>query len=94
MLLMASFTLTEPRLPPITRSTGFSPESPAKESPASLEPERSSRLMGEPVRTALSFGRYFIVSGKLQHMRVAEGMLSLLASPGVMSDSWDMTGTL
>ena len=43
---------------------------------------------------ALSFGRYSRVSGKLQQTFFAEGMQILFARPGVMSDSWMMTGTL
>ena len=50
--------------------------------------------MGDPVRTALSSGRYCKVSGKLQQTLAADGMQILLASPGVMSDSWMMVGIL
>ena len=41
---------------------------------------------------AFPSGRYFTVSGKLQHTFVAAGIASLLASPGVISDSWMMVG--
>ena len=57
-----------------------------------LLPLESSARMGEPVSTALSSGRSFIVSGKLQQTLVATGIHSLLASPGVISDSWMMQG--
>ena len=46
------------------------------------------------MRTAFPSGRYFIVSGKLQHTFVALGMASLFARPGVMSDSWIIAGIL
>ena len=36
---------------------------------------------------AFPSGRYFKVSGKLQHTHFAEGMQSLFARPGVISDS-------
>ena len=50
--------------------------------------------MGDPVSTALSAGRYFKVSGKLQHTLQACGIASLLARPGVISDSWMIAGIL
>ena len=53
----------------------------------SRSPVKSSWRIGEPVRTALSAGRFFKVSGKLQQIFVADGIESLFASPGVMSDS-------
>ena len=56
-------------------------------------PSASSALIGEPVSTALSFGSILTVSGKLQHILVAAEKLSLFARPGVISDSWMMTGT-
>ena len=46
------------------------------------------------MRTAFPSGRYFIVSGKLQHTFVALGIASLFARPGVMSDSWIIAGIL
>ena len=57
-------------------------------------PLRSSARIGDPVRIALSFGRYFKVSGKLQQTFAAEGIQILFASPGVISDSWIMVGIL
>ena len=45
------------------------------------------------MRTALPAGREDNVSGKLQQTFAAEGMEILLARPGVISDSWIMTGT-
>ena len=59
---------------------------------SSMPPWASSARIGEPVSTALSPGRSFNVSGKLQHTFLATGMHILLASPGVMSDSWMMQG--
>ena len=44
--------------------------------------------------TALSAGRLLTVSGKLQHTFAAEGIHSLFARPGVMSDSWMIAGIL
>src|SRR5699024_2818401 len=43
-------------------------------------------------RTALSSGRWETVSGKLQQTFVAKGIQILLASPGVISDSWIKVG--
>ena len=57
-------------------------------SPLSRSPVKSSPLIGVPVRTALSEGTILSVSGKLQQILVAELKHSLLARPGVMSDSW------
>ena len=48
--------------------------------------------MGEPVSTAFAGGNWLNVSGKLQQTFFATGMQSLLASPGVMSDSWMIQG--
>ena len=59
----------------------------------SATPLKSSLLIGDPVSTALSAGRYFMVSGKLQQTFLAPFMAILLASPGVISDSWMMAGT-
>ena len=53
----ALFTATAPKLPPITKITGLSEVNPQKESPRSLFPSKSSWRIGEPVRTALPFGR-------------------------------------
>ena len=79
-------------LPPTTRIIGFDVLKPHNLSPAGLFPRRSSCLIGEPVRTALSFGRYLSVSGKLQHIFVAPRIAILLARPGVISDSCIITG--
>ena len=57
-------------------------------------PLSNSVRIGEPVSTALSAGKYFNVSGKLQHTLVALGIASLLAKPGVISDSCIIAGTL
>ncbi len=84
---MASFKIEEPRLPPITRITGLSFSNPQNFLPLSASPFISSLLMGVPVTTALSAGRYCAVSGKLQHIALAAGKLSLFARPGVISDS-------
>ncbi len=54
----AVFTATEPRLPPMTRSTGLPADRWAYESPDSRSPWSSSARIGEPVSTALSDGRY------------------------------------
>ena len=43
-------------------------------------------------RVAFPSGRYFKVSGKLQHTHFADGMQSLFARPGVISDSWMIVG--
>ena len=88
----ALFTLAAPRLPPMTMMTGLLAVKPHMFSPASRLPCASSARMGEPVRTALSAGIFFMVSGKLQHTFSATGMHSLLASPGVISDSWMIQG--
>ena len=63
-----------------------------RSSPAALLPSKSSCLIGEPVRTAFPSGRYLSVSGKLQHILVAFLIAILLARPGVISDSWIITG--
>ena len=55
-------------------------------------PFASSSRIGDPVRTAFPSGSIGMVSGKLQHIFSATGMHSLLASPGVISDSWIMQG--
>lgn len=60
---------------------------PHKASPLFLSPEASSSRIGEPDKTALSFGSIASVSGKLQQTFFATGMQSLFASPGVISDS-------
>ena len=70
-LLTASFTAREPRLPPMTRSTGLSGRNPVSSRAFSLSPESSSARMGEPVRTALSAGSMLKVSGKLQQIFAA-----------------------
>ena len=88
----ALFTAVAPRLPPMTIRTGLSAENPVSFSAASRLPSESSLRMGQPVRTAFFGGRYCRVSGKLQHTFAADGMVSLLARPGVKSDSWQMTG--
>ena len=46
--------------------------------PARRSPFNSSSRIGEPVRTALSSGRYFKVSGKLQQTFLAIGIQILL----------------
>ena len=92
--LTALFTTTEPRLPPITRITGLSAVNLQRSIAAILLPERSSCRIGEPVRTAFPSGRQSNVSGKLQHIFAADGIAILLARPGVISDSWMITGTL
>ena len=92
IFLTASLTCTAPVLPPTTIIIGLSVVNPHSSRPASLLPRRSSCLIGEPVSTALSFGRYLTVSGKLQHIRVAFFIAILLARPGVISDSWIITG--
>ena len=87
MLRTAVFTFTEPRLPPIIRIIGLSGVRPVYFKPARRSPWRISARIGEPVKTALSAGRYGNVSGKLQQTFFADGMHSLLARPGVISDS-------
>ena len=93
MLRTAWFTLTEPRLPPMTRMIGLAAERWVYWRPARRSPFSSSARIGDPVSTALSSGRYLRVSGKLQQTFFAEGMQSLLARPGVISDSWIIVGT-
>ena len=93
ILRTALLTATAPRLPPTIRITGLTSLKPQKARAFSLSPVKSSWRIGDPVRTALSWGRELKVSGKLQHTFAAEGMESLLASPGVISDSWMITGT-
>lgn len=92
--ILRTLSLTEaaPRLPPITISTGLSAVKPQNLRPFSAFPERSSWRIGVPVRTALSAGRLATVSGKLQQILDAEERQSLLARPGVMSDSWINAG--
>ena len=91
---MRTLSLTEaaPRLPPMTISTGLSAVKPQNLRPASALPERSSWRIGVPVRTAFSAGRFATVSGKLQQILDAEERQSLLARPGVISDSWIRAG--
>ena len=81
-----------PRLPPITIITGLEVLKPQKESPSALLPFASSSRIGEPDKTALSLGSMASVSGKLQQTFLATGIQSLLASPGVISDSWMIHG--
>ena len=87
-----SFITWLPVLPPIKRITGLSSVKLQNFLAASLSPVKSSVLIGVPVTTAFPSGRFFWVSGKLQHIFVAFGSASLFASPGVISDSWRMTG--
>ena len=69
------------------------PPAASKETAASQAPVSAPAYSAEqPVRTALSAGRYLIVSGKLQHTFVAFLIAILLASPGVISDSCMITG--
>ena len=82
----------EPREPPISISTGFSPLNPVIARPSSRVPWSSFSRIGEPVSTALPAGSDFVVSGKLQQIRLAARRQSLFASPGVMSDSCVTTG--
>ena len=86
--------VTEPRLPPIIIMMGFLSLIPHSFSPLSAFPKKSFSLMGVPVSIPFSFGIYFKVSGKFAQIFFAKGKASLLASPGVISDSWMMTGTL
>ena len=85
--------MTEPRLPPIISKVGLSSLKPVSFFATSLSPQSSSFLIGEPVSTALFFGRYCKVSGKFVQILVANLVAILLASPGVISDSCIMTGT-
>ena len=71
----------------VPKQNTVSSSKPQSSRPFFLSPLRSSDLMGVPVNTAFSLGRSLRVSGKLQHIFTAEGALSLLARPGVMSDS-------
>ncbi len=87
LLRIALLIATDPRLPPITRSTGFSSVNPHRRSPSSHFPVNNSSRIGEPVSTAFPSGRSFTVSGKLQHTLLALGILNLFANPGVISDS-------
>ena len=92
--LTVSLTDCAPSDPPITIRTGLSSVKPHSSFPACLDPMPSSSLIGVPVRTALSAGRSLMVSGKLQQILLAPDILSLLASPGVISDSWTIYGIL
>ena len=87
-----SFSLTAPREPPIISRTGFSPLKPQADRPFSLSPSNNSLRMGVPVCTPLPFGTYCRVSGKVAQITLAEGIAILFARPGVMSDSWIITG--
>ncbi|MPN40346.1 hypothetical protein SDC9_187882 [bioreactor metagenome] len=60
--------------------------------PTSLLPIKSSDLIGVPVATPFPFLMYLRVSGKVVHTFLANGEAILFASPGVMSDSWIITG--
>ena len=64
------------------RMTGFPAERPQNFNAASAFPVRSSCRIGEPVKTAFSFGRCSNVSGKLQQIFVAAGIEILLQVPG------------
>ena len=87
LLRIALLIATDPRLPPITKRTGFSSVNPHRRSPSSRFPVNNSSRIGEPVNTAFPSGRSFTVSGKLQHTLLALGILNLFANPGVISDS-------
>ena len=89
---IAPFTEADPWLPPITIITGLSSLKPTNSLPLSALPFKSSSLMGDPVSTAFSGGTISKVSGKLQHTTSADDRHSLLASPGVISDSCIMQG--
>ena len=92
MARTALLTATAPRLPPMTIMTGFSLERPVKASAFWGFPLNNSWRIGVPVSMALLAGSSETVSGKLQHTLVANGMESLFASPGVISDSWIKVG--
>ncbi|MNC29902.1 hypothetical protein D3C75_781700 [compost metagenome] len=81
-----------PRLPPITSTTGRARTKSSSILALSALPASSSRRMGRPVYTALSPLICLTVSGKLTHTRPAKGTDIRLASPGVISDSWIITG--
>ena len=92
ILRTAVLTDAAPRLPPIIRTTGLLLSNPQNDNPLSLLPWKSSSRIGEPVKTAFSAGRCFMVSGKFVHTLDAQGIQSLFASPGVISDSWMTQG--
>ena len=62
--------------------------------PFSLEPLKSSSLIGVPVSIALSFGIFCNASGNVAQTFFAKGIDILLARPGDISDSCIITGTL
>ena len=78
----------------MTRITGFAALNPQNFRPSRASPDSSSWRIGVPVRTALFSGRHLTVSGKLQQTFAADGIHSLFARPGVISDSWMSAGTL
>ena len=90
----ALLTTTEPRLPPMIRMTGFSAERPQNFNAASAFPVRSSCRIGEPVKTAFSFGRCSNVSGSYSRFLWRQESKFYLQSRGhirFMNDRWDFT---
>lgn len=84
----ASFRLRAPRLPPMTITVGLEGSSPANAAPFSRLPlNRRSDNTG-PTQDTFPFRETdCTVSGKVVKNVPTNGRLSLLASPGVMSDS-------
>ena len=72
--------------------TGMPSLKPKRFRPWARSPFRISGRMGVPVYRPLGPAS-LAASGKVQHITVAKGAVSLLANPGVMSDSWHTMGT-
>ena len=81
-----------PEEPPVTISTGRESVKPKRFRPSSYRPENRSVRRGVPVTTPF-LPICAAASGKVQHTLTARGVDSLLARPGVMSDSCSSTGT-
>ena len=88
----AALIACAPEEPPVTIKTGRPSVKPNVDSPFSRLPFNISGRMGVPVYTPRS-PKPRAASGNVHSILRANGALSLLASPGVMSDSWISSGT-
>ena len=87
-----ALTVCAPSEPPIIIKTGFWPSKPASLRPRAWSPEKICARSGVPVRTPFGASS-FAHSGNVVQTDLANGLHSLLASPGVISLSCITTGT-
>ena len=88
------FIKTDPWLPPIIKITGLLFLNLQISFPFISLPNNNSFLIGVPVNSTFLSLINFLVSGNVIHIFFIKGIEILFASPGVMSDSWEITGIL